>query len=57
LALLDELWLETEQELNLSEISDEERRFLTECLLDSEAHVDEEQDWTDFRSELIGTRR
>ena len=57
LALLDDLWLETAQEVNLTEVSDDERRFLAERLRDAEEHVDEEQDWTDFRAGLVGISR
>lgn len=52
LALIDELWLVTTDEVAAEPLSDAERAFLDARLEDAELHKDQERDWAEVRDEL-----
>lgn len=52
LALIDDLWLATTDEIAAEPLSVVERAFLDARLSDASLHKDEERDWAQVRDEL-----
>lgn len=52
LALIDELWLVTTDEIAAEPLTDAEQAFLDARLEDAELHKDQERDWDQVRGEL-----
>lgn len=52
LALIDELWLVTTDEIVAEPLTEVEQAFLEARLADAELHKDQERDWEEVRDEL-----